>query len=96
MSSRNAYLSAGDRARAPLLHRCLSEAADAIRSGTPPAESARAARDAIATAGFEVDYVAARNAETLAEPRGPGEPIRILAAAWLSGTRLIDNVAVSV
>jgi len=92
MSSRNAYLSSRDRATAPLLYRCLSEAAEAIRSGTPPPEAARTARDGLAAAGFEVDYVAARNAETLEEPRGPGEPIRILSAAWLSGTRLIDNL----
>ena len=94
MSSRNAYLSAEDRERAPLLHRCLREAADAIRSGQPPAKTAAAARRKLAAAGFKVDYVAARHAETLAELRQPGDPARLLAAVWLAGTRLIDNVEV--
>ena len=94
MSSRNAYLSAEDRARAPLLHRTLSEAATAIRAGTPSGKAAAAAEGKLADAGFQVDYVAARNAETLAEPREPGEPVRLLAAAWLAGTRLIDNLGV--
>jgi pantoate--beta-alanine ligase len=83
MSSRNAYLSAEDRKRAPLLYRTLSEAAE--RSGSerprprpPPRRSASSA-----DAGFKVDYVAARNAETLAELREPSEPVRLLAAAWL-------------
>jgi pantoate--beta-alanine ligase len=41
-----------------------------------------------------VDYVTARNAETLAVPQSPGEPMRLLAAAWLGKTRLIDNIEV--
>jgi pantoate--beta-alanine ligase len=92
MSSRNAYLSAEDRARAPLLHRCLFEAADAIGSGTPPAKAAAEAEGRLAGAGFRVDYVVARNADTLAELREPADPVRLLAAAWLGDTRLIDNV----
>ena len=94
MSSRNAYLSEEDRDRAPLLHRALNEAAEAIRAGTPSGRAAAAAQGKLADAGFRVDYVAARNAETLAELREPGEPVRLLAAAWLGGTRLIDNVGV--
>jgi pantoate--beta-alanine ligase len=94
MSSRNGYLSDEDRSRAPLLYGCLQEAAEAIRSGTPAAKAAAAARRKLAGAGFEVEYVAARNAETLAELREPGAPIRLLAAARLGSTRLIDNVAV--
>ena len=94
MSSRNAYLSAEDRERAPLLHRALGEAAETIRAGTPSAKAAAAAERTLADAGFKVDYVAARNAETLAELREPGDPVRLLAAAWLGGTRLIDNVGV--
>jgi pantoate--beta-alanine ligase len=94
MSSRNAYLSGADRERAPLLYRSLTAAADAIRSGTPPAKAAAAARRKLARAGFKVDYLAARNAETLAELREPSDPVRLLAAAWLADTRLIDNVGV--
>jgi pantoate--beta-alanine ligase len=94
MSSRNAYLSAENRERAPLLYRSLTAAADAIRSGTPPANAAAAARRKLAQAGFKVDYLAARNAETLAELREPSDPVRLLAAAWLADTRLIDNVGV--
>ena len=44
--------------------------------------------------GFKVDYVTARNAETLAPPQHRDEPLRLIAAAWLGKTRLIDNVAV--
>ena len=94
MASRNAYLSGEDRERSPLLYRCLNEAAVAIRSGLPAAKAAAAARRKLASAGFKVDYVAARNAETLAELSDSGDPIRLLAAAWLAATRLIDNVAV--
>jgi pantoate--beta-alanine ligase len=94
MSSRNAYLSDADRERAPLLYRSLTAAADAIRSGTPPAKAVAAARRKLARAGFKVDYLAARNAETLAELREPSDPVRLLAAAWLADTRLIDNVGV--
>jgi pantoate--beta-alanine ligase len=94
MSSRNAYLSDEDRERAPLLHRSLSEAAEAIRAGTPSGKAAATAESTLAGAGFRVDYVAARNAETLAELREPGEPVRLLAAVWLGGTRLIDNLGV--
>jgi pantoate--beta-alanine ligase len=94
MSSRNAYLSAEDRTRAALLHRSLREAAEAIGAGTPPGKAAAAAEGKLADAGFKVDYVAARNGETLASLRGPGEPVRLLAAAWLGRTRLIDNVGV--
>ncbi|MBA4788220.1 MAG: pantoate--beta-alanine ligase [Rhizobiales bacterium] len=92
LSSRNRYLSPEERATAPVISRSLAAAAAAIRAGTPPAEAAAAARDAIAAAGLKVDYVEARHAETLAALGAPGEPIRLLAAAWLGKTRLIDNM----
>ena len=91
LSSRNAYLSPEERQVAPVIHRALSEAADAIRAGTAPESAAAAAADAIAAKGLKVDYVAARHAESLAAPQ-PGDPIRLLAAAWLGKTRLIDNL----
>ncbi|MEP9350350.1 pantoate--beta-alanine ligase [Xanthobacter sp. KR7-225] len=94
LSSRNAYLSAAERATAPVIHRSLSAAAAAIRAGGDPAAAVAQAADAIAEAGLKVDYVAARNADTLAALAGPGEPVRLLAAAWLGSTRLIDNIPV--
>jgi pantoate--beta-alanine ligase len=53
-----------------------------------------AARRSLATLGFRIDYVAVRNAETLAPMESNQEPARVLAAVWLGQTRLIDNVPV--
>ncbi|MBM3520080.1 MAG: pantoate--beta-alanine ligase [Alphaproteobacteria bacterium] len=94
MSSRNAYLSKTERQTAPHLHRALSEAAIRIADGLDPATACRNARRTLVRHGFRVDYLEARNAATLAEPQARGEPLRLLAAAWLGATRLIDNVAV--
>ncbi len=125
LSSRNAYLSAAERAIAPALHRILAqtaaEAAEIVRAPEPKAAAARpkpapllrephlataapqlpeldalcarAAR-ALEAAGFaKVDYVAVRDAETLAVISARSQrPLRVLAAAWLGQTRLIDNV----
>jgi pantoate--beta-alanine ligase len=96
LSSRNFYLSAAERAQAPLLARVLNEAAAAIRSGAAPAQDA-AAQGALrlGAAGFDVDYLEARHPESLA-PIGSLEegPIRLLVAARLGRTRLIDNIPV--
>jgi pantoate--beta-alanine ligase len=93
LSSRNAYLSAEERKTAPLLHRALAEAAAAIRSGTAVEAALDRARSALGAAGFVVDYVALRNAATLAPVVDPAaEPLRLLAAARLGRTRLIDNI----
>ena len=94
LSSRNRYLSPAERATAPVIHRSLTAAAAAIRAGTSPEATMDAARAAISGAGLKVDYVEARHAETLAALAGGPEPIRLLAAAWLGTTRLIDNIAV--
>jgi pantoate--beta-alanine ligase len=94
LSSRNAYLASRQRAAAPQLYSTLIEAARAIGSGEPVSRAMAAARRKLAKAGFRVDYVACRNAETLAAVKSPSEPMRLLAAAWLGKTRLIDNVAV--
>ncbi|MBB5754168.1 pantoate--beta-alanine ligase [Prosthecomicrobium pneumaticum] len=95
LSSRNAYLSAEERAIAPKLHAALAEAAEEIEVGLEVAEVLAAARQTLEKAGFRPDYVALRNAETLAEVAdAAAEPLRLLAAAWLGRTRLIDNVAV--
>ena len=95
LSSRNAYLSADERAAAPRLHAALQDAAAAIRSGGGVETALAHARDDLTVAGFRVDYVEARNAETLAPITDAGtEPARLLAAARLGKTRLIDNLAV--
>lgn len=94
MSSRNAYLSADERARAPRLHAALKEVAAQIRAGEPPATVLTSARAALDAGGFAVDYLEARNSETLAEVADfAAEPVRLLVAARLGRTRLIDNIA---
>jgi pantoate--beta-alanine ligase len=97
LSSRNAYLSDAERAAAPALHRALQAAAAALRGGADAAAVEAEGRAALAAAGFDpIDYFAARTAEDLAAlgPGPVGESARVLAAARLGRTRLIDNVAV--
>jgi pantoate--beta-alanine ligase len=95
MSSRNVYLSADERTRAPALHQALREAATRIIAGDRIGEAMRAATETVVGAGFEIDYLEARDAETLARVAARDEgPIRLLAAARLGATRLIDNLAV--
>ncbi|MEP6827653.1 MAG: pantoate--beta-alanine ligase [Aestuariivirga sp.] len=94
MSSRNRYLSKHERQQATAIFKSLSQAAVKIRSGSKPQSATRAAARSLTTLGFKVDYVAARNADTIAIPDRDGEPLRLLAAAWLGKTRLIDNLAV--
>lgn len=94
MSSRNAYLSSKERATAPLIYQCLTNAAASIQDGMAPAKATATARQKLTKAGFKVDYLTARNAETLKKITTPNEPIRLIAAAWLGKTRLIDNIGV--
>ncbi|MGI9374005.1 MAG: pantoate--beta-alanine ligase [Hyphomicrobiales bacterium] len=95
MSSRNAYLSQKERARAALIHECLDEAAKNIRAGKKISNAMRNARSKLTKGGFNVDYVEARNAENLAKVKILEDgPLRLLCAAWLGNTRLIDNIAV--
>jgi pantoate--beta-alanine ligase len=94
MSSRNRYLSKIERGHATAIHKNLQQAAEKIRSGVNQQTATRAASRSLTTLGFKVDYVTARNAETLAVPQSADEPLRLLAAAWLGKTRLIDNIAV--
>jgi pantoate--beta-alanine ligase len=94
LSSRNAYLSAEQRAIAPRLHATLQTVAAAIRAGDAPGAILTVARAELEAAGFAVDYVAIRNAETLADVADPAnEPLRLLAAARLGRTRIIYNIA---
>jgi len=92
MSSRNAYLTSGERAVAPVLHGTLKACARSISGGSPIARSLADGRKAITAAGFALDYLEARNADTLTPVRGRADgPIRLLVAARLGKTRLIDN-----
>jgi pantoate--beta-alanine ligase len=95
LSSRNVYLSEAERAAAPALYRVLKESAARIAAGDPIAKVMSEGWIAIEAAGFAVDYFEARHAETLARVEALGDgPIRLLGAARLGKTRLIDNVAV--
>jgi len=95
LSSRNAYLSAAERSAAPLLYRVLKASAVRIKQGEPIEMVLEEARAEIGRAGFALDYLEARHALTLAPivSRKDG-PIRLLVAAKIGKTRLIDNIAV--
>lgn len=95
LSSRNRYLSKSERQQATAIFKSLTQAAEKIHAGVAPQKAMRAASRSLTTLGFKVDYVTARDAETLAVPEtDEGQPLRLLAAAWLGKTRLIDNIAV--
>jgi pantoate--beta-alanine ligase len=95
MSSRNVYLTADERAAAPALHRVLMLCARKIAAGHSVATILSEGREAIARAGFALDYLEARQAETLAPIASAQDgPVRLLVAAKLGKTRLIDNVGV--
>jgi pantoate--beta-alanine ligase len=94
LSSRNIYLDGDERARAVALPRTLGIAARAIGRGEAPDAVLVDAVAALTGAGFDVDYVALADAETLAPDPAPHRPRRLLAAARMGATRLIDNVAI--
>lgn len=95
MSSRNRQLSPEARAVAPGLYIAMREAAAAVAAGQTPTTALPEARTRVLKAGFErVEYIVLRDAETLADLTDPSRPARLLAAAWLEGVRLIDNIAV--
>jgi pantoate--beta-alanine ligase len=95
MSSRNAYLDAGERAIAGNLNRVLNGVATQLRDGEAIAAVESHAARALLDAGFNsVDYVVVRDADTLAAVQKFRRPARVLAAARLGKTRLIDNIAV--
>ena len=97
LSSRNAYLTADERRRAIELPRALNEAAERILTGTPVAKALADAKARLTAAGFSrVDYVALVNAMTLEPLDRPVGPMRLIAAAVIGTTRLIDNIAVGV
>jgi pantoate--beta-alanine ligase len=95
LSSRNAYLSPQERAVAPTLHRVLADCAKKIKQGRAIGDVLAQGRAAIAGAGFALDYLEARHAETLARVTSINDgPLRLLVAAKLGKTRLIDNIGV--
>jgi pantoate--beta-alanine ligase len=93
MSSRNVYLSAQERATAPLLHRVMREAASAIAAGETAHGVLDYSRQRIEQGGFVLDYLEWRDATTLGAPT-LRQPSRLLVAARIGRTRLIDNLAV--
>lgn len=95
LSSRNRRLTPEKRAIAPALHKGLAAAADGIVAGKPVGEAlADAARQIVADGFDEVEYLELRSEEGLVPMTTLDAPARILAAAWLDGIRLIDNVPV--
>jgi pantoate--beta-alanine ligase len=96
LSSRNAYLSPEHRAAAVALPEALHSAALAIRNGEPVAKALASARATLNAAGFaRIDYVALCDAVSLAPLESLDRPARLLAAAVLGKTRLIDNIPVN-
>ncbi|HTV37370.1 MAG TPA: pantoate--beta-alanine ligase [Xanthobacteraceae bacterium] len=94
LSSRNVYLTLHERAAAPLLHGVLTDCAKRIASGEPVAAVLERGRSTISLAGFALDYLEARHADTLAPVASAADgPIRLLVAARIGKTRLIDNLA---
>lgn len=95
MSSRNVYLSAEERQLAPALYRAMKESAKRLRAGDNIEAAMAGGAELISDAGFILDYFEARHAETL-EPIASVKdgPVRILVAAKLGNTRLIDNVGI--
>jgi pantoate--beta-alanine ligase len=95
LSSRNAYLSKAERAVAPALHRAIHGIASVAEKSGPVNKSINAAKHDLLSLGFaKIDYMEVRDAETLGS-FNPSRQGRVLAAAWLGKTRLIDNVAVA-
>lgn len=95
MSSRNAYLTSDEREKAPLLHKVLTQIAERVSQDGQMSKTTDNARSTLAKAGFDVDYLEIRNAETLATIEDEvSEPARVFGAVMLGKTRLIDNVAV--
>lgn len=94
MSSRNVYLSPGERRVAPTLYRTMKETAKRLRGGADLEAAMAGGAELITAAGFALDYFEARHAQTLAPVESIKDgPIRLLVAAKIGNTRLIDNAA---
>ena len=95
MSSRNVYLSPQERRVAPELYRAMKESAARLKAGEAIASAMAAGAEIITAAGFALDYFEVRHAHTLAQVAAVGDgPLRIVVAARLGTTRLIDKIAV--
>jgi len=94
LSSRNIYLDDEQRAKAVALPRALGVAARSIARGDDADDALAEAHASLIAAGFAVDYVALVDAETLAPDPAAEQPRRLLAAARMGATRLIDNIAI--
>jgi pantoate--beta-alanine ligase len=95
MSSRNVRLTPEGRAIAGVLYSAITAAAGDIRAGQSDRMAIREAAEKLRAAGFErVEYIELRDAGTLMPSDDPRRPRRMLAAAWLDGVRLIDNIPV--
>ena len=96
LSSRNAYLSAEERTRAAILPAAMKKAIAEIAAGKPVGEAITRLKAALLASGFaSVDYAELRDASSFAElAEQPRRPARLLVAARIGGTRLIDNMAV--
>lgn len=95
MSSRNVYLTPEQRLAAPVLYRAMKESAKRLRAGDDVTAAMEGGAELITAAGFVLDYFEARHADTLAPVASlKAGPVRILVAAKLGNTRLIDNMGV--
>jgi pantoate--beta-alanine ligase len=96
MSSRNGYLNAEERARAPRIYQCLQAAAAKLqRQEQSLIAIETAAMAELAAAGFRPEYFSIRSADDLSAPNPGAVELQILAAAWLGSARLIDNIHVT-
>lgn len=95
MSSRNVYLTPEERQQAPALHKALLGAAERLKAGEPIYAVKEWGKAKLSRAGFEVDYIGIRDQVSLEVPEEPydARALRILVAAKLGRTRLIDNIA---
>ena len=95
MSSRNVYLSPEERQTAPTIYRAMKETAKRLKAGEDFEAATSVGRELVTQAGFVVDYFEGRHAETLAPIASVKDgPVRILVAAKLGKTRLIDNIGI--
>ncbi len=95
MSSRNHYLSADERQKAPLLYKTLCAARHYISSGRRDYRAIEEqSLESLRADGFEPDYVCVRHADSLAEPNPEDSDLVVMGATWLGAARLIDNIQV--